>query len=130
MIFYSHWLDLIGKLFSIVFFTSALFFTKAVLFFQPALEKTPNPRFFGAMVMTAALIGFYFAFHRPLVDVIVTKLYVRLRFGISISWEDAKLFRRLFCLNLGTMKWHPMTHVRSMPLEQRLPALMEALHAL
>jgi hypothetical protein len=64
MLFYSHWLDLIGKLFSLTLFV--------------------------------------------------------------VCWSEAKQLRRLFCLNMRTLQWHPMKHVRSLPVDQRLSALVAA----
>jgi hypothetical protein len=130
MLFYSHWLDLVGKLTSIFLFVSLLLATNLVDVSESAMAATPNPKFFGIMLLGAILVGFYFAFHRPVVDVVMTMLYVRLRFGVVPSWEEAKLLRALFCLNVRTMKWYPMKHVRSLPIEQRLSVLVETSHAL
>jgi hypothetical protein len=129
MLFYSHWLDLMGKLVSLAIFVTVVLITKSIQFIDQVTSQTPNPQFFFVLFFTLFLVGFYFAFHRPIMDVLVTQLYVRQRFGIRVSWEQGKLLRCLFSLNMRTLQWNPMTHVRSLPLEQRLPALLEAVHA-
>ena len=129
MLLYSHWLDLIGKLVSVTILITLLLVTNTSQIIHPVMLQTPNPQFFTFLLLTLGLVGFYFAFHRPIMDVLVTQLYVRQKFGIQVSWEQARLLRRLFSLNMRTLQWNPMTHVRSLPLEQRLPALLEAVHA-
>src|SRR5687767_469790 len=129
MIFFSHWLDLIGKLASLAIVVALLVSTNSIQIIDQAMSQTPNPQFFVFLTVTLIVVGSYFAFHRPVVDVLVTQLYVRQRFGVRASWDQARLLRRLFALNLRTMQWEPMTHVCSLPLEQRLPTLLEAVHA-
>jgi hypothetical protein len=78
------------------------------------------------LLLGALMVAYYFVFHRPFVDVLITRLYVRLRFGVPASWEESKILRRLFCVDFRTLQWQPMKHVQSLPLEQRLFALLEA----
>lgn len=126
MLFFSHWLDLIGKLISLAIFVALLLQFNIIEMVESAMGRTPNPEFFTILALGVILVGYYFVFHRPIVDVVMTQLYVRQRFGVQVSWDQAKLLRRLFCLSFRTMQWHPMRHVCSLPLDQRLPALVEA----
>jgi hypothetical protein len=126
MLFYSHWLDLVGKLASLAIIVTILLVTNSFSIIDQTMSVTPNPQFFVFATLTLIVVGFYFAFHRPLIDVLVTQLYIRQRFGVQASWEEARILRNLFCLNLRTLQWTPMTHVQSLPIEQRLQALLEA----
>jgi len=128
MVFYSHWLDLVGKLVSTLIVVTLLIKTDVIEMIRPTLNQTPNPEFFVVAAIGIFVIGYYLAFHHPVVDVVVTMVYVRHSFDISISWDQAKLLRRLFCINLRTMQWNPMRQVRSIPVEQRLQILVAAAH--
>jgi|SRR5678815_369255 hypothetical protein len=126
MLFYSHWLDLVGKLFSLTLFIVFLIKTGLIETIRPLMARTPNPHFFAFGFLFAILIVYYLIIHRPVIDVVVTSLYVRMRFGVQVSWREAKQLRKLFCLNMRTLQWHPMKEVRSLPVDQRLPALVAA----
>jgi len=126
MLFYSHWLDLIGKLFSLTLYIVFLFKTGLIEAIRPVMARTPNPDFFAVAFLFTILIAYYLIIHRPTIDVVVTSLYVRTRFGVKVSWNEAKQLRKLFCLNMRTLRWHPMTHVCSLPVDQRLSALVAA----
>ncbi|MCX6951885.1 MAG: hypothetical protein NTV51_06935 [Verrucomicrobia bacterium] len=126
MLFFSHWLDLVGKLLSIAGVVVILVKTGLGGAAERLLASSPNPRFFFFIVVLGLGAVWYFAIHRPLVDVLMTQLYVRLRFGVSPSWSEAKQLRRLFCLNMMNLQWQPMDHVKSLDRHERLPALLAA----
>ena len=126
MLFYSHWLDLIGKLLSLTLFLGFLIKTGLIETTTQVMARTPNPDFFAVVFLLAILIAYYLILHRPIIDVAATSLYVRTRFGVKVSWSEAKQLRKLFCLNMRTLQWHPMKHVRSLPVDQRLSTLVAA----
>ena len=43
MIFFSHWLDLIGKLASLAIIVALLVVTNSILIIDQAMSQTPNP---------------------------------------------------------------------------------------
>ncbi|MDH4262051.1 MAG: hypothetical protein OEV78_03290 [Spirochaetia bacterium] len=124
MIFYSHWLDFIGKIFSLVAYSLILIYSGISDHIKEYLINSPNPKFFFFIFIGVFAIPVYLYFHRPVVDVFITKLYARLQFGVTASWDESKLLRNLFCLN-RKMQWLPMKHVLSLPKEQRLKVLLE-----
>lgn len=127
MIFYSHWLDFVGKLVSLIILIVLLFGEPLqAIVWASFIQQTPNPEFFRFMIVLAIGATFFFLFHHPVIDVLITKLYVRQRFGVSASWQQAKALRRLFCISYRTLEWKPMTHVRALPLDQRLGTLLDA----
>jgi len=124
--FFSHWLDLVGKLFSMAGFLTVFSQTGLGKAAERLLANSPNPGFFLFLTMGGLGAIWYFAVHRPFVDVLVTKLYAQLRFGVSPSWGEAKQLRRLFCLNMMKLQWQPMTHVKSIEQHERLAVLLNA----
>jgi len=128
MIFYSHWLDLIGKLISMILFGTAYFSTGIDTALKRFFGNLPDPKLFPFLCFMGMGVGFYLAIHRPLMDVLVCKFYALIRFKVNPTWDEAKRLRRLFCLN-KSLKWQPMDHVCLLPQNERLKALLEATNA-
>ena len=126
---YSHFLDLIGKLFSMIFCTILLVILAVETGwdqkFTEVISSLPFPKVFYFLTTIIWATAVFLGFHRPVVDVLVTKMYVRLHYKVNASWQEAKLLRRLFCLN-RRLQWYPMEEVRSLPREERLKALIAA----
>ena len=122
---YSHFLDFIGKVFSLV--TTSILIINYQIFkkINPYLSQTSNPDFFQFLVLGVIYILVYFSFHRPIVDVLVTKIYVSLKFKVKVKWHEARKLRKLFCLNKN-FKWYPMKEVKDLSVEKRLDVLLRA----
>jgi hypothetical protein len=125
MVFFSHWLDLTTKLISLTVIFGLTFSMGLPETLDGLFQQTPNPEFFTFLIFAALVVSYYFAFHRPIIEVLSSQIYARLRFGVNASWTEARLLRRLFSLN-WQLQWKPMNQLHSLPREDRLKILLEA----
>ena len=128
MLFFTHWLDLLGKLFTLILFIVLILAMGLDDKCEAIFSNLPGQQFFSFLGIV--LVGvLWYLFCRAVTDVLTTKLYVRLHFGIATTWAQAKLLRKLFSPSffaLVAKGWWPMKNVRSFPVEQRLQALLNA----
>jgi len=122
---YSHFLDLLGKMFSSVVTILLLIHFNLMDTLNTYLLKTENPEFYRFVAFLLIFASVFFFIHHPFIDVLITKLYTGIKFKVWPDWQESRELRKLFCLN-KKMKWSPMDHVLQEPAEERLGILLEA----
>ena len=121
--FFTHWVDIIFKVGSLLFFfwlLSAI--SRLFPFIGRALVRLP--RSVGSTVVLGLLILYYFTIHHPYIDVLATQLYVWQKFDVTPTWQQAREMRVLFSDFHRDMKWYPADPILRLPLQQRIPTLL------
>jgi len=111
---WTHFFDLLGKIAGI-----ALTVTAAI-YFGPdkGSGQKISPVEFGAFLLAGGFI--WFELFRPL----SSWLYVRISLRTRLSWHEARQASSLFSPVRDLTTWYPMTEVKSLPENERVPAIM------
>ena len=126
MLVYSHIWDALLKLISV----AALMIMAVSLNLAERIQSTgiaTESR--SGIAMVGIVVVLWLILYRQYLSILSSWLYARMSLGTNINFNEAKMLRKLFQLDLsGT--WLPLRDIKKLPSDQRHDALLLALNTL
>ncbi len=126
MLVYSHIWDALLKLISV----AALMILAVSLHLAERIQSTGiATQSVSEFAMFAIPVAVWVILYRQYLSTLSSWLYARMSLGTNINFNEAKMLRKLFQLDLsGT--WLPLRDIKKLPSDQRHDALLLALNTL
>jgi len=126
MLVYSHIWDALLKLISV----AALMILAVSLHLAERIQSTGiATQSVSEFAMFAIPVTVWVILYRQYLSTLSSWLYARMSLGTNINFNEAKMLRKLFQLDLsGT--WLPLRDIKKLPSDQRHDALLLALNTL
>lgn len=126
MLIFSHIWDALLKLISV-----AALITMAISLNLPErIQSTGIATESGSgIAMVGMVVAVWLILYRQYLSILSSWLYARMNLRTNISFNEAKMLRKLFQLDLSAT-WIPLRDIKKLPSDQRHDALLLALNTL
>jgi hypothetical protein len=126
MLIFSHIWDALLKLISV----AALITMAISLNLAERIQSTGIATESGSgIAMVGIVVAVWLILYRQYLSILSSWLYARMNLRANISFNEAKMLRRLFQLDLSAT-WIPLRDIKKLPSDQRHDALLLALNTL
>ena len=126
MIACSHIWDALLKLTSLV----ALIIMAISLNLEERIRSAGIPTESGSVFVMIVIVGIiWLVLYRQYLSILSSWLYATMSLRTNISFNEAKMLRKLFQLDLS-VRWLPLRDIKKLPKDQRHDAILLALNTL